>query len=144
MANTDKGDIEKVFQKKVTLEDLKSASEKADEIIKKVEAGFLEEQIAKVKLLIRMIKDYKDGKYRELPWYTISAIVIVLLYILNPIDLVPDFIPVAGQLDDLLVLITAWKLIEQDVKRYALWKIKQGDREVALLAKEAFGEDFSS
>jgi uncharacterized membrane protein YkvA (DUF1232 family) len=42
-------------------------------------------------------------------------IVIVLtgLYLLNPIDLIPDFIPVLGQLDDIVVLSLAVRYIKR-------------------------------
>ncbi len=35
------------------------------------------------------------------------VIVLGLVYLASPIDLIPDFIPVAGQLDDLAVLVAA-------------------------------------
>ena len=38
------------------------------------------------------------------PWYCRILIYITLLYALSPIDLIPDFIPVLGLLDDLLLL----------------------------------------
>jgi len=42
-------------------------------------------------------------------------IVIVLtgIYLLNPIDLIPDFIPVLGQLDDIVVLSLAVRYIKR-------------------------------
>ena len=38
------------------------------------------------------------------PWYARAWIVLVLAYALSPIDLIPDFIPVLGLLDDLLLV----------------------------------------
>jgi uncharacterized membrane protein YkvA (DUF1232 family) len=38
------------------------------------------------------------------PWYARAVLVVVVAYALSPIDLIPDFIPVLGQLDDLLLL----------------------------------------
>jgi uncharacterized membrane protein YkvA (DUF1232 family) len=38
------------------------------------------------------------------PWYAQAVLVVVVAYALSPIDLIPDFIPVLGQLDDLLLL----------------------------------------
>lgn len=38
------------------------------------------------------------------PWYARAVLVVVVGYALSPIDLIPDFIPVLGQLDDLLLL----------------------------------------
>lgn len=41
---------------------------------------------------------------RETPWYAKLCAGLTVAYALSPIDLVPDFIPVLGYLDDLLIL----------------------------------------
>jgi uncharacterized membrane protein YkvA (DUF1232 family) len=38
------------------------------------------------------------------PWYAKLVVAMVVAYALSPIDLIPDFIPVLGYLDDLLLL----------------------------------------
>jgi uncharacterized membrane protein YkvA (DUF1232 family) len=47
----------------------------------------------------------------------------VLAYLLSPIDLIPDFIPVLGQLDDLLIVpagfFLVWRMIPKEVWRDA-------------------------
>ena len=40
----------------------------------------------------------------RVPWYAKAVAFFVLAYALSPIDLIPDFIPVLGYLDDLLLL----------------------------------------
>lgn len=40
----------------------------------------------------------------RVPWYAKLLIVIVVGYALSPIDLIPDFIPVLGYLDDLILI----------------------------------------
>ena len=40
----------------------------------------------------------------RLPWTAKAVIVLVLAYAFSPIDLIPDFIPVLGQLDDLVLV----------------------------------------
>ncbi len=43
-------------------------------------------------------------KDRETPWYAKMMAALTVGYALSPIDLVPDFIPVLGYLDDLILL----------------------------------------
>jgi uncharacterized membrane protein YkvA (DUF1232 family) len=44
------------------------------------------------------------GKHPETPWYAKALGVFVVAYALSPIDLIPDFIPVLGYVDDILLL----------------------------------------
>jgi uncharacterized membrane protein YkvA (DUF1232 family) len=43
-------------------------------------------------------------KHPRTPWYAKALGMFVVAYALSPIDLIPDFIPVLGYLDDLLLL----------------------------------------
>lgn len=43
-------------------------------------------------------------KYPHVPWYAKALGVFVVAYALSPIDLIPDFIPIPGYLDDVLLL----------------------------------------
>lgn len=43
-------------------------------------------------------------KRKETPWYAKVIAAIVVVYALSPIDLVPDFIPILGYLDDVIIL----------------------------------------
>lgn len=43
-------------------------------------------------------------KAKETPWYAKACAAITVAYALSPIDLVPDFIPVLGYLDDVILL----------------------------------------
>jgi uncharacterized membrane protein YkvA (DUF1232 family) len=44
---------------------------------------------------------YRDPR---LPWYAKAWVALVLAYAFSPIDLIPDFIPVLGYLDDLILV----------------------------------------
>ena len=72
-----------------------------------------------------LVKDYYKGNYRNIPYKTISAAVVGLLYVINPIDIIPDFIPFIGHIDDVLVLRFCLKLVEKDLAKYKSWKDKQ-------------------
>ena len=77
-----------------------------------------------MKIMISLTKDFWNKNYREVPWWTIGAIVSALLYVLNPLDIVPDVIPFVGLLDDAAVISACLFLIEKDVNRYRKWKEK--------------------
>jgi uncharacterized membrane protein YkvA (DUF1232 family) len=59
---------------------------------------------------------YRDSR---VPWYARLWALVVVAYALSPIDLIPDFIPVLGYLDDLVLvplgILLAVKLIPDDV-----------------------------
>ena len=43
-------------------------------------------------------------KDKRTPWYAKILAAVIVVYALSPIDLIPDFIPVFGYLDDLIIL----------------------------------------
>lgn len=62
---------------------------------------------------------YLAFKDKRTPWYAKALIALVVSYALSPIDLIPDFIPILGYLDDLILIpagiALAIKLIPEDV-----------------------------
>ena len=105
------------------LEYLIHEEDKLQEKIK--DSGHLERFAKDLMLFMSLLKDYYKGNYRKVPYKTISAGVVGLLYTLNPIDIIPDFIPFIGHIDDALVLGFCLKLIEKDLKKYQIWKNSQ-------------------
>jgi uncharacterized membrane protein YkvA (DUF1232 family) len=82
----------------------------------------------KIRILTILIKDYFEGNYRGISWGAIAAIAAVLLYILNPFDLIPDFIPVVGYSDDVAALMLLWERVSKAVEIYYRWKT-ESDKE---------------
>jgi uncharacterized membrane protein YkvA (DUF1232 family) len=112
--------------KNVTEDDLKKVLDKRDEIEGKfMESGPLGRFVADLKLLFSIIQDYVKGEYRKVPYWSIAAIVAALLYVINPIDLIPDFIPGVGYVDDALIVAACLVMVEQDLHEYKEWKKKQ-------------------
>ncbi|HEY4786259.1 MAG TPA: DUF1232 domain-containing protein [Bacteroidales bacterium] len=63
------------------------------------------------------------------PWYAKLMIVITLGYFFSPVDLIPDFVPVLGYLDDLIILplliIISIKLIPKEILTECREKARQ-------------------
>ena len=65
--------------------------------------------LASVKIWAKRIKRdcvtlWFAGKHPATPWYAKALGLFVVAYALSPIDLIPDFIPVLGYVDDVLLL----------------------------------------
>ncbi|MCB2048493.1 MAG: DUF1232 domain-containing protein [Novosphingobium sp.] len=68
----------------------------------------------------------------RVPWYAKAIAAMVAAYALSPIDLIPDFIPVLGYLDDLLIvplgIIIAVRMIPQAVMQDLREQARDRDR----------------
>ena len=47
---------------------------------------------------------YLAGKDPRTPWYAKGLVLLIVAYAISPIDLIPDFVPVLGYLDDLILI----------------------------------------
>lgn len=72
-------------------------------------------------MLIEMIKAVKSGKY-QVPKWAIPVIIGAVIYVVSPLDAVPDIIPVAGWLDDGAVVAAAVKALEEVIKAFIKYK----------------------
>ena len=107
----------------VTEKDVEKVINKSEEIKRKFSTkGPLKRFIEDGQLLLSVVKDYWSGAYRQVPFGAIAAIVFTLIYVLNPLDLVPDVLPVIGQVDDAAVMGACLILVEQDLHKYKDWK----------------------
>ncbi len=81
-----------------------------------------EKLVEYLKLVSRMVTNTMSGTYKGMPWQTLVMIVAGLLYFIAPIDALPDFIPVAGLLDDATILIWLGKCFREDLENYKTWE----------------------
>ncbi len=107
----------------VTPQDVGKVIDKSEEIQRRFTTGgplhrFTEDG----RLLVSAVRDYWTGRYRKWPIGTVGAIVFSLLYVLNPFDIIPDVLPVIGQIDDAAVVAACLLLVEHDLRLYAAWK----------------------
>jgi uncharacterized membrane protein YkvA (DUF1232 family) len=74
------------------------------------------------KTLVRLVRNYVSGAYREVDTTTIVSGLAVLLYVLSPIDVVPDFVPVLGFLDDLALISWFVSKFQEEITRFRTWE----------------------
>ena len=103
--------------------DRTSVQETASEATEKVKGllGRGSEQVRilvmQVTLLAGMVKDALQGEY-EIPWRTVAAAGAALAYFVSPIDVIPDFLPVIGYVDDAVLVYWVCNLIAEDLRDY--------------------------
>ena len=117
------------FADRIGEEDVKETLGKEDEIKKlfkrvKVLAKYCNDLCE----IFELLRDRVAGVYRETPWTTIAALTGALIYVLSPIDLILDFIPFIGFLDDAVVIGLAIKLAQPDLEKYRAWKANRKEQ----------------
>jgi len=77
-----------------------------------------------VGLTFSMLKDFSIRRYTKCPWRTIAILVGGLAYVMTPLDLIPDFIPIVGWSDDCLAIAGVLSFAKLDLDNYKRWKNK--------------------
>jgi len=75
-----------------------------------------------VRLLLDLVDDYWSGEYREVPWHSLAVAVVAVLYFVSPSDIIPDYLPAIGHVDDILLIGLAIRLLKKDLIAYARFK----------------------
>lgn len=114
-------DAEKLLDDTDKLEELFQKLEHKLKVIPKVG-----NKLAIAASMASMVKSYVEKEYTEVPLGTIIAAISAIAYVVSPIDLIPDSIPVAGHLDDAGVVAVCLKLIESDLTDYIKWRKESG------------------
>ncbi len=72
--------------------------------------------------LFRLLKAWHQGCYKSVPWQTVVFALAAVVYFVNPFDLVPDFLPGGGYLDDATVVGFVLKSIQNDLQGFLRWE----------------------
>ena len=112
---------------KIIINDDQKLKKLIDDVLKKLKKISSDKKInAKLndslRLFIRIINAYTSKEYPYVPWKTICLLVAGLIYFIYPIDLIPDFIPIAGIIDDVALIAWIYESIKEDIDNFLKWE----------------------
>lgn len=105
--------------------------DKIESFLQRLENKFLKipivgDKLSDIPIMISLTRSYIKKEYTDIPIGSVIAIISALIYVLSPIDIIPDFVPGAGYADDAAIIAFCWKLVESDVDEYKLWRVNNG------------------
>lgn len=87
--------------------------------------------------MFQLVESYIKKEYTDIPFTSIVSIVTALIYVVSPIDLIPDFIPFAGYLDDVAVVTLVLGLgVGHDLEKYKTWQEDKRKDALAVLEEK--------
>lgn len=82
--------------------------------------------VDELRSLVRLVKAWASGEYRQVPLRSIAAAIGALVYFLMPLDAIPDFIFAFGFLDDAAVISQVVYFIRRDLAAFRDWEESTG------------------
>ncbi len=96
--------------------------------------------LADIPLMISMVKSYITKEYTDVSMKVILTLVSAFIYLVKKKDIIPDSIPVAGQLDDFAALKLAMSFVKPELTAYAQWREARRTGTAAEPTREAKSE----
>ena len=107
------------------LKDNEQIKEVVETVQEKIDSvPILKSTVADLPVMVSMVKSYVKKEYEVSP-KVVATIVSAFLYLVKRKDLIPDSLPILGQLDDIAVIALALKFVSPEIKAYASWKENQ-------------------
>ena len=72
--------------------------------------------------MLRLIRAYARGDYRQIPTTNLLIIIAAIIYIVNPFDFIPDWVPGLGFLDDAFILAFAVAKTKRTLDEFMAWE----------------------
>ena len=115
---------ESVGKAKSILNDPQKIKELLDKALARADKaqGPLKDIWVEIQLMFGLVRDWVKGEYRQVPTRSILAILGGLIYLVTPIDAIPDWLILIGFGDDAVVLGLVVKQVRQDLQKYGEWK----------------------
>ncbi len=126
--NTAKQKAEKLLKDKGKLGNLLGeATTKANKSKEKIDSYWGEFQG-----LLRLVQSWMVGRYKHIPWKSLVLAVAAIIYFVNPLDFIPDFLLGWGFIDDLTVIGFVVNNIRNEITNFLEWEtLQQADQSKA-------------
>lgn len=85
----------------------------------------LKEVKEKVILLIDYLSDIVNGNYKDYNVKALLYVVAAMVYLVSPIDVIPDFILGVGLTDDVAVILFVLREVSLELDKYKEWKLNK-------------------
>lgn len=82
----------------------------------------IREIAADLRIILRLIKAWLAGGYKDISTKSIVILIGAILYFLNPFDAIPDTIPVLGYVDDVAVVGWIVKTLKDEIEKFRVWE----------------------
>jgi uncharacterized membrane protein YkvA (DUF1232 family) len=100
----------------------------AERRLDRVGAGPLTPIKKDIQTLLRLMRAYGEGRYRHVSGKNIALAGLGLLYLVSPLDVLPDFLP-GGFFDDAAVIGFILKKIRSELVAFEIWEQAQGSQD---------------
>jgi uncharacterized membrane protein YkvA (DUF1232 family) len=84
-------------------------------------AGKLSKVMNELKAMLRLVKAYVSGEYKAVAWESMVLVVAALIYLVSPVDVIPDVLPF-GLADDATVLMFVGGLVHEELEAFMEWE----------------------
>ncbi|MBA3709352.1 MAG: DUF1232 domain-containing protein [Planctomycetes bacterium] len=76
----------------------------------------------------RLFRAYAAGDYTELPVRSMVLVTIAIIYFASPIDIIPDFLPLIGLVDDAAIIGFVISQVKRDLDAFLIWESQREAR----------------
>ena len=72
--------------------------------------------------MIRLLRAYHLGEYRDVTAPNLLVVVAAIIYFVSPFDVIPDSVPILGNIDDAMVVRRALDSVQADLDTFMAWE----------------------
>lgn len=75
-----------------------------------------------LRTILRLLLAWADRSYQKIPWASVGILVAALVYLITPVDVIPDALGALGFVDDVAVISTAVETVRNELDRFRHWE----------------------